>query len=329
MPCGKVTFYCEITAGIMNILLIGGTGLVGSYLLPQLVKEGHEVYALTRGASKIDKIRDIGAHGILGDILEPQAFIGELDEKPDFIILLAMPGITPGKRISKKRKAALKAETIGFFRNSMDLAIQFNAPIILPSGTSYQTEHGETADETWPIRRAGLTQVGSETDEMVNRAVSTGKPKIIQLIYGRIYGNGGLFRSQYEMLKKNRYKIIGKGENYIPVIHARDAANAIIKSIEKKPFGEKFIIADDAPVKLRDFTNYMADLMDSKRPGSIPGTIVKMALGKDIYEVISMNCMVSNKKAKSILGWHPEYPSYLTGLEHTIKEMGENQPYFM
>ncbi len=313
----------------MKIFLIGGTGLVGSYLLPKLVKSGHEVFALTRATSKIDKIKEIGARGILGDILKPQAFLKELSEKPHFIILLAMPGITPGKRIGKKRKAALKAETTGFFRNSMDLAVHFNAPIILPSGTSYQTGHGEIADETWPIRRVGLTEVGSDTDEMINRAVRTGKPEIIQLIYGRIYGNGGLFRFQYDMLKKNRFKIIGKGENYIPVIHANDAANAIIKSIEKKPFGEKFIIADDTPVKQRDFTNYMADLMNLKQPGSIPGSIIKIALGKDIYELISMNCLVSNKKAKSILGWNPEYPSYRTGLDHTIKEMGENQPYFM
>ncbi len=312
----------------MNILVIGGTGLVGSYLLPQLVKHEHDVFALTRAASKIDKIRDIGARAILGDILKPQTFVKELDEKPDFIVLLAMPGITPGKRIGKKRKAVLRTETNGFFRNSMDLAIQSNAPVILPSGTSYRTGHGETADETWPISRIGLTEVGSDTDEMVNQAVRTGQPKIIQLIFGRIYGNGGLFRLQYDMLKKNRYKIIGKGVNHIPVIHARDAAHAIIRCIELKPYGEKFIIADDTAVTQRNFTNYMADLMDIRRPGSIPGPIVKMVLGKDLYEVISMNCVVSNEKAKSVLGWYPEYPSYRTGLEHAVKEMAENLPYF-
>ena len=200
--------------------------MVGSYLLPKLVKDGHDIYAVTRAASKIDKINDIGARGIQGDILEPQEILKELPEKPEFIILLAMPGITPGKRINKKRKAVLRAETVGFFRNSMDLAIYFNAPIILPSGTSYQTGLSEIADETWPIRRVGLTEVGRDTDEMINQALRIGRPEFIQLIYGRIYGNGGLFRFQYDMLKKNRYKIIGKGENYIPVIHANDAASA-------------------------------------------------------------------------------------------------------
>jgi len=313
----------------MNIFVIGGTGLVGSYLLPKLVNSRHNVFVLTRAASKIDKINDAGAHGIQGDILEPQLFIRELPEILGFIILLAMPGISPGKRINRKRKALLRNQTVGFFRNSMDLAIHFNAPLILPSGTSYHTRPGEIADETWPIRRVGLTELGSDTDEMIRQANRTGRPEIIQLIYGRIYGNGGLFRFQYDMLKKNRYRIIGKGNNYIPLIHASDAADAILKSMDKKPFREKFIIADDTPVTQRDFTNYFADLLDLKRPGSIPGFIIKMILGKDFYELIRMNCQVSNNKAKKILGWYPEYPSYRTGLEQTAKEMQENTPYFM
>jgi uncharacterized protein YbjT (DUF2867 family) len=38
----------------MKIFIIGGTGLVGSYLLPRLVEGGNEVYALTRNADKIE-----------------------------------------------------------------------------------------------------------------------------------------------------------------------------------------------------------------------------------------------------------------------------------
>ena len=52
----------------MKIFVIGGTGLVGSYLLPRLVDNENEVYALTRSESKIEKIVRLGAHGIFGDI---------------------------------------------------------------------------------------------------------------------------------------------------------------------------------------------------------------------------------------------------------------------
>jgi 2-alkyl-3-oxoalkanoate reductase len=312
----------------MRILVIGGTGLVGSYLLPRLVANNNEVYALTRTGNKIERINKLGAYAILGDIRNPQAFKKDLPDRLDMIVLLAMPSVKPGHRMTRKRKAELREETNDFFRNSMDLAVHYDIPIILPGGTSYKTGIDEIADETWPILRIGLTDIGKDTDEMVERAIQLNHPRVMQLIYGKIYGNGGLFRFMYEMMAKGRSKIIGNGENFIPNIHARDAAAAIIKAIEKMPVGEKFIIADDTPVTQKDFTIHMAGLMDKKRPGHIPGFVVRLVLGKDFYEIVRMNCRVSNAKAKKILDWHPEFPSYENGLAVTIKEMKEKRNYF-
>ena len=312
----------------MKIFVIGGTGLVGSYLLPRLIEKGNEVYALTRTADKIERIKKIGAFGITGDIRNLQGFKKDLPDRLDIIVLLAMPSVKPGRRMTKKRKDELRQETNDFFRNSIDLAIQYSIPIILPSGTSFRTEKDEIADETWPILRIGLTEIGKDTDEMVIQAIKTNNPKIIQLLYGKIYGNGGLFRFMYNMMETERSKIIGKGDNCIPNIHASDAASAIVKAIEKLPIGEKFIIADDTAVTQKDFTNYMAKLMNKKRPRHIPALVIRLILGKDFYEIIRINCKVSNEKAKRLLDWKPEYPSYKEGLEVTIKEMKEKKNYF-
>jgi len=309
----------------MRVFLIGGTGLVGSYLLPKLIEKGHEVYTLTRNEGKIAGIGKLGAYGILGDIRNPLLFKKLLPDKPEIIILLAMPGVRPGKRMTVARKEELRSETNDFFRKSIYLAALYNCPLILPGGTSYETENDEIADETWPIVRKGLTEIGADTDEMVNEAIRTGSPRVIQLIYGKIYGNGGLFRFMYDMAEKRRSAIIGDGENFIPNIYAGDAAAAIIKAIEKLPVGEKFIIADDTPVTQKDFSLYMAALMNKKRPGHIPAFIFRLIVGKDFYEVIRMNCKVSNAKAKKILEWQPEYPSYKEGLKETIREIKDTK----
>ncbi len=312
----------------MKIFVIGGTGLVGSYLLPGLVESGNDVYALTRAENKIEKINRLGATGLLGDIRNPKTFVRDLPGQLDVIVLLAMPSVKPAQRMTQKRKDALREETNDFFRNSMDLAVQYDIPVILPSGTSFHTEDQEIADETWPILRIGLTEIGQDTDEMVNMAIKTQHPKVIQLLYGKIYGNGGLFRFMYRMMEKGRGRVIGRGDNCIPNIHASDAASAIIKAIEKLPWGEKFIIADDTPVTQRDFTCYLASLMNKKPPGHIPGWIIRLILGKDFYEIIRMNCVVSNEKAKRVLDWKPAYPSYKEGLEATINEIKKNKNYF-
>ncbi len=312
----------------MKVFVIGATGLVGSYLIPKLIESKHEVWALTRSESKIERIRKLGAHNILGDIRQPQSFLKQLPSDLGIIVLLAMPSVMPGKRLTKERKVELRTETNDFFRNAMELAVQYNIPIILPGGTSYKTKDDEIADETWPIHRGGITEIGMDTDTMIDRAIKSGQPKVIQLIYGKIYGNGGLFRFMYTMMKRSRMKIIGSGKNCIPNIHAADAALAIVQAIKKKPFGEKFIIADSTPATQEEFTGYMANLMNKKKPGKIPGFIVKLVIGGDFYEVVTMNCIVSNAKAKRMLDWNPVFPSYKEGLTDVIQEMNEKEPYF-
>jgi nucleoside-diphosphate-sugar epimerase len=312
----------------MKVFVIGGTGLVGSYLIPKLIEKKHIVYALTRNMEKISRIEILGAKGIIGDITRPESFMNGLPENPDIIVLLAMPAVKPGQRITRKRKEELYSDTTAFFKNTMDLASRFDIPAILPAGTSYKTKEGETADETWPIRRVGITEIGRDTDKLIDNAIRNGNPKVIQLIYGKIYGNGGMFRTMYDMMQKGRMKIIGSGKNYIPNTHAADASNAIVKAIEKLPVGEKFIITDDTPVTQEEFTCYMAELLGKKKPGKIPGFIVRLVIGKDLFEVISMDCKVTNAKAKQLLEWKPEYPSCRNGLKAVIDDMKNQEPYF-
>jgi len=73
---------------------------------------------LTRTLNKIERIKKLGAYGILGDIRNPQAFYKDLPDELDIIVLLAMPGVKPGHRMTKKRKEELRKETNDFFRNS-------------------------------------------------------------------------------------------------------------------------------------------------------------------------------------------------------------------
>jgi uncharacterized protein YbjT (DUF2867 family) len=55
----------------MNILVIGGTGLVGSHVVQGLVAEGDQVHALTRPTDKADTL-PLGARGIIGDLRKPE-----------------------------------------------------------------------------------------------------------------------------------------------------------------------------------------------------------------------------------------------------------------
>jgi uncharacterized protein YbjT (DUF2867 family) len=56
----------------MKVLVIGGTGTVGSQVVRELLTRGVEVSVLTRSAEKAGKLPR-GARGVIGDLLDPRA----------------------------------------------------------------------------------------------------------------------------------------------------------------------------------------------------------------------------------------------------------------
>ena len=54
-----------------KILVTGATGNVGSLLIPNLIKLGADVRALTRDESKAQGLKDAGAEIVVGDLEQP------------------------------------------------------------------------------------------------------------------------------------------------------------------------------------------------------------------------------------------------------------------
>jgi len=302
----------------MRILVIGGTGFLGSHLLPRLHKQGHDITVLTRSRDKADDLESPGIKGVVGDLLQPESFLSRISPQ-DAVISVAMPEIRPG-RISVKQLRLLRKQTTIFFSTAIALAQQFNCPLILTLGTSFRTTGKQIADESWPLERFGIAKIGEFVDPLLSVMAEQGSPPLIQMIPGALYGPGGLFRDlMYEWMKAGKYRVVGGGKNYIPRIHVEDCAEAYVKAVGKMPLGEKFIIADDDPCTTKEFADAMADCMDIPRPKSVPGFLIRIAMGKLMYETITMNCQVSNAKAKKYLNWKLKYPTYREGLPAAIE----------
>jgi nucleoside-diphosphate-sugar epimerase len=55
----------------MKVFITGGSGFLGARLIPKLVKDGHEVFALARSTSSSDAVRSLGATPVQGDLDNP------------------------------------------------------------------------------------------------------------------------------------------------------------------------------------------------------------------------------------------------------------------
>src|SRR5258706_13079544 len=54
----------------MRVLVTGGTGAIGKFLLPLLVENKHEVVALTRSVTKAEQLEHTGVFAVIVDPLD-------------------------------------------------------------------------------------------------------------------------------------------------------------------------------------------------------------------------------------------------------------------
>ena len=78
-----------------SIFITGGTGYMGSRLIPLLVKRGHEVKALVREGSEV-KLSP-GLSGVIGDALQLDSYTEHVRGSDTFVHLIGVPHPSPAK----------------------------------------------------------------------------------------------------------------------------------------------------------------------------------------------------------------------------------------
>src|SRR3954464_2137370 len=78
-----------------SIFITGGTGYLGSRLIPLLINRGHAVRALVRAGSESRLPAE--ASPILGDALKRETFAHQIASSDTFIQLVGVPHPSPAK----------------------------------------------------------------------------------------------------------------------------------------------------------------------------------------------------------------------------------------
>jgi uncharacterized protein YbjT (DUF2867 family) len=85
----------ELVSKTVDVLITGGTGYMGTNLIPLLLKRGHSVRVLARAASAARV--PAGAAALIGDALEPDVISGVLRSNDTLVHLVGTPHPNPSK----------------------------------------------------------------------------------------------------------------------------------------------------------------------------------------------------------------------------------------
>ena len=293
-----------------SVLVTGATGFIGSRLVEELINKGYDVTSLIRKGKEGNSKSNI----IYGDLTDEK--IDFKDLKFDCVFHLASH--TP---LEKNKKVLEKVNLEGTKKLFQEIK-SITKSIIYISGLGVYGETGEAViDESQNYNpNTNFVKIRLDAEKYLKDNSVEHKIDFAVAHFGDVYGPDGWF---YEMLvkrlKKNTFRMPKGGNYYKGFVHVEDAVGSIIAILEKQVFGESFIIADSMPVSFKEFSNFTADQINAKHPGSVPVFLAKAVLGSDLIKLLTTSMKVSNKKILKIYDF--KYPNYKEGIKQVTSEL--------
>jgi len=303
----------------VKIFIAGASGAIGRFLVPMLVREGHEVLGLTRAADRARKIEQMGAQAVVGDVYD-EAGLAELvtKAKPEVVIhqLTAFGAKdrdplaeTIRLRIEGTRSLVAAAQAAGAKR-FIAQSISF---VCSPAGEGLTDEETPLYLDAPPAIRPLAEAVASLERQTMDAAGMTG----IVLRYGWFYGPGTNYDPEGaipQAIRKGRMPIVGAGAGTYSFINLTDAADATLKALRHGNRGI-YNIVDDAPARQSEWLPCAARLLNAPAPGRMDEPLARQKLGDMLVYIMNEQRGASNAKAKRELGWAPQHPSWRAGFE--------------
>lgn len=306
----------------MRIFVAGGTGVLGRASLRALVEAGHQVRSTARSPHKADLVRSLGAEPVNLDLYDPPAVreaIGGCEA-----VLRLTTSIPP---LAQMRDPDAWQETNRLrtegARVLVDAAVATGVQVYVhesvafvyaDGGTQWVTEEAATDDGGTEILRAAL-----EGEKEAARFTEAGGRGIV-LRFGGFYGvDSSLTVDMISMMRRRLLMQPGPGSHFVSSIYIPDAGRAVLAAVSL-PAGI-YNVADDNPVRFKDYLHMLADAVHVPKPFRFPATLGKLTFG-EVWKYFSRSLRVSNARLKSASNWKPSAPSVAEGWPVVAAEIG-------
>lgn len=312
----------------MKIVVIGGTGHIGSYLVPRLVREGHELSVITRGQSQpytetpewkqarritLDRAR-AEKEGVFGKAIR--------DLKPDVVMDLLCFSLQSAQQL------------VEALRGEIQLFVHCGTIWVRAWGAEVPAREDHPRN---PISEYGLRKNQIE-EYLLDQARRRGFPAVA-LHPGHIVGPGwipvgptachdpqGIGRC----IRGEEIVLPNLGMETVHHVHADDVAQAFQKTLAhwSSAVGEGFFIVSPAALTLRGFAEGLAARFGKEArlsflpfedwKATLPPELVEGGVGHVLH---SSNASIA--KAQTQLDYQPRYSS-LDAVEESVRWLVEH-----
>jgi len=289
----------------MNILITGGTGLIGQALIEKLLDDGHQISILTRNIEKAKTEIPVGISAYPWNGANTEGW-SRIIEEMDAVINLAgesiagdsLPAIltrhwTPEQktRIKQSRLQSSRAlsEAIQNASKKPEVFIQASAVGFYgPQGSNIITEQSSTGNDF-------LSEVCQSWEESSMEIEKMGVRRVILRTGLVLSSKGGILPLMLLPFRLFVGGPIGSGEQYISWIHIEDQVNAIRYLLTNENSNSAYNLTAPTPVTSKEFGQIAGKVL--KRPSylPVPSFALKLILGEKATLVLDGQRAIPDK----------------------------------
>ena len=288
----------------MKVVLTGVTGFIGSHVLADLHKHGHEVTALVRDDAQADTVAARGATPAVVDLYD-RPTVARLLGNADGVIHTASPGDVTSANLD----SAVVDAVIDAFSGTGKPYLQISGLWIYGANPSITEASAFNAPAlvSWkePIERRVLGAPGMRGVVIVSGvAYGDGGGGIPGLLLGSPRNNAG------------NLIMLGTGQQHWATVHAADLADFFRRVLEDESARGRYVIGNGLNPTVAELTRAAAVAVGA--PGAVPGSDdeARARLGDYFAEVLLLDQGTSAAEARAELGWYPSHPSLTDEFRH-------------
>jgi nucleoside-diphosphate-sugar epimerase len=303
----------------MRVFLAGATGVIGSPLVPQLLKAGHEVTAMTRSVLRAAQLEAVGADPVVCDVFDGDGVRAAMADASTEAVIHQLTALPP--RLDWGDPDVFDANNrvrIEGTRVLVDAALATGARRVVaqsiafayaPTGDRVKQEDAALFTDAPPPFGGAVAAIVEHEQQVTGTAGIEG----LVLRYGMLYGPGTYHDrrgSTAADIIAARVPLVEGATGMYSWLHVEDAASATVAALERGAPGI-YNIVDDEPAPQPEWLPVLAQALRADPPAA-----AEMPPPPD-DPVMSLRG-ASNAKAKRELGWRPRYASWREGFAASL-----------
>jgi nucleoside-diphosphate-sugar epimerase len=291
----------------MRVFLTGATGFIGSAVVQELIRTGHQVTGLARSDAGAKSLAAAGAKVHRGDLQDLDSLRSGAAASDGVIHTGFIHDFSRFKEVCEVDKRAIETLGAALAGSGRPLAIASGTALVTPGRLA-------TEESVSTVTFADIPRVASEeaATSMAKQGVRVALVRLSPTVHGD--GDHGFVPMLIKMAReKGISAYVGDGRNRWNAVHRLDAAHLFRLALEKATAGAKYHAVAEEGIPFRDIAQIIGKRLNIPVVSKSPEEAAKH-FGWFAH-FAGLDCPASSNLTQERLGWHPAQPGLIPDLD--------------